>query len=127
MTPLDRLIHTCLWPLRVVFILALAWVTKQMLTDNPVAMSALFWDKLLHIGAWGFIVGLGYLAYQLKTGWCYMVLAIFAYSVVIEVLQPILANREFSVFDILANAIGCITAGKMCPILTNLVNQKLSH
>ncbi len=85
-----------------------------MLTDNPVAMSALFWDKFLHAGAWGFMVGLGYIAYQRSSGWFWFVLSILTYSIALEVLQPIVANRFFSFGDILANSLGCLIAGVCC-------------
>ena len=104
-----------LWPSRALFIIVLAWVSQQMLTDNPTPMAVLFWDKLLHVGAWGWVMGLAYLAYQRHLGWYRVVLAIFAYSILLETLQPIIATRQFSWLDIIANGVGCIIAGFACP------------
>ena len=106
-----------LWPSRIVFITVLAWVSQQMLTDNPTPMAVLFWDKLLHVGAWGWVMGLAYLAYQQPRGWYRVALAVFAYSVLLEALQPIVATRQFSWLDIVANGVGCTIGGVACPYL----------
>ena len=86
-----------------------------MLTSNPEPLLALMWDKFLHFGAWGLLTTLGYCSCRTQRHFTILTIAIAAYSVLMEVLQPLVAQRFFSLADIAANGLGCITALLLAP------------
>ena len=104
-----------LWPSRLVFIATTIFISQQMLTSSPVSISISVWDKFMHFGAWGLLVTLGYCSCRSQQHFIILSVNIFLYSVFIEILQPLVAQRFFDVGDILANGLGCLTAVLLVP------------
>ena len=112
-----------LWLGRLFFTLALIFITQQMLTDTPIALSFSVWDKLLHFGVWGLMVGVGYYVNQSRRVFTYLSLAIFTYSPMLEILQPLVSQRSFSIGDIIGNALGCLFAYWLVPKASKLLRR----
>ncbi len=91
------------WPL-LVFVSAMAWLPVR----NP-ALTQQHPDKLNHIAAFVVLTVMLYLGYP-EIRIAHVVLLMFAYGLLIEVVQYLLAYRHFSTGDILADAVG-ITLG----------------
>ena len=64
-------------------------------------------DKLLHFSGYVLFIISAMIAYQKRLGLMFILL--FAYSVMIELIQYFLPYRSFEVMDILANVSGLIT------------------
>ena len=107
--------HWSLWPSRLLFVAALVFISQQMLTNAPVSVLASFWDKLSHFSAWGLLVTLGYCSCRSQRHFIAVAIAIFVYSIFMEILQPLVAQRFFSFADIVANGLGCLTAMLLVP------------
>ncbi|MFT7222490.1 MAG: VanZ family protein [Cellvibrionaceae bacterium] len=99
-----------LGPFRLLLFLALVLVTQQMLTNTPASIFASIWDKLLHFFAWGLIFFLAYGASQSRRSFMLLSLAILIYSLILEMLQPLVSQRIFSMGDILSNVTGGVFA-----------------
>ena len=104
-----------LWPSRLLFVAAIIFISQQMLTNVPVTALASVWDKLSHFSAWALLVTLGYCSCRSQRRFPIIAIAVFIYSVFMEILQPIVAQRFFSLGDILANGLGCFTAMLLIP------------
>ena len=113
-----------LWPSRLLFLSTVIFISQQMLTDNPVTLSLSVWDKLSHFGAWGLVVTLGYYSCRLQQHFIIAAIVIFIYSICVEILQPIIAQRFFSFGDIIANGLGCLTAAFLVPRVDQWLHQK---
>ena len=105
-----------LWPSRFLLFATVIFISQQMLTDNPVDLSPVsVWDKFLHFSAWGLVVILGYCSYRSQRHFIMAAIAVFIYSTFIEILQPLVAQRFFSLGDIVANGLGCFIAALLAP------------
>ena len=113
-----------LWLSRLLFLATAIFISQQMLTDNPVTVSLLVWDKLAHFGVWGFIVTLSYYSCRSQRHFIIASITVFVYSICIEILQPIMAQRFFSFGDILANGLGCLTAMLLVPRVDQWLYRK---
>ena len=114
-----------LWPSRLLLVASVLFISQQMLTDSPVSVSVSVWDKLVHFGAWGLVVTLGYYSCRSQQHFIRVAITVFVYSTLIEILQPIVAQRFFSFGDIAANGLGCLTAMLLVPIVDQWLYQKL--
>lgn len=90
------------------FIVLTAIATYLLLTPLPGAVFQSSNDKLLHVIGW---MGL---TLSLRIAWptlrfhYWAVMAVFLYSVLLELLQNLVPQRHFSVLDLLANGAGVI-------------------
>jgi VanZ family protein len=73
------------------------------------------WDKANHVLAFGVLTLLGCLAYPGRTA--RIVLALFAYGVLIEVLQSFTGYRSAEVLDLLADAVGLAVGWRLMLLL----------
>ncbi|CAH0992673.1 hypothetical protein SIN8267_02806 [Sinobacterium norvegicum] len=106
---------------RLLFIAVIVLVIQQSLTPLPAKVFIDSWDKALHIAAW-FVVSLtGYLAYGYLSRRRLLLLWVFVFSVVVELGQLCVAGRFFSLFDLVANAIGCLSAWAVISMLERFV------
>ena len=116
-----------LWPSRLLLAATVLFISQQMLTNNPVSVSISVWDKLSHFVAWGLVVTLGYYSCRSQRHFITIAITVFVYSTLVEILQPILAQRFFSFGDIVANGLGCLTAMLLVPIVDQWLYQKLCN
>jgi len=94
----------------VLFAFLVAGITYLALTPISHDVSTLCWDKMNHVAAYlclGILIDLGFMT-GARLGWKACLL--FGYSVLIETAQHFIPNRQFSGYDVLANAIGLIFA-----------------
>lgn len=68
-------------------------------------------DKLLHFTGYIIFIISAMIAFRIRHG--YIFICLFAYSVMIEVIQYFLPYRTFSVMDILANLAGLFAGSVM--------------
>ena len=97
------------------FVVAVIIITQQMLTNRPLSLSALFWDKSLHFSAWALLVALGCCSCRSRSCVFTVGISVFLYSVCVEALQGFVGHRTFSLSDILANGFGCLAAMLLAP------------
>jgi len=99
------------------FALLLVGITYLALTPITHAVSTFCWDKLNHLGAYlclGILADIGFLT-GTRMGWKLSLLLL--YSVLIESAQHVIPTRQFSGYDILANALGLMIAYGVLRIL----------
>ena len=113
-----------LWLSRLLFLATAIFISQQMLTDNPVTVSISVWDKFAHFGVWGLVVTLSYYSCRSQRHFIIASITVFVYSICIEILQPIMAQRFFSFGDILANGLGCLTAMLLVPRVDQWLYRK---
>ena len=92
------------------FFLLTGYATYYSLAPSPGDTFDLFWDKALHFICWFVLLMSLKLPWILRPKLWLGALVLFAYSILIEVLQFLMPPREFSAFDIIANASGIISA-----------------
>jgi VanZ family protein len=91
------------------FLFLTTYATYLSLTPNPGDVFASVWDKFLHVICWlGLCLSLRIAVTQTRY-FPAAALGLFAYSILIEIVQHTLPPREFSVADIVANAVGIIS------------------
>ncbi len=100
-------------------VLSLAWVLiiiiASFLPKRNIPEITLIWspDKLVHLFIYAVLAILIALSIQTKRGnsiWKYFLIIIICavFGSIIEILQPILTDRHFETYDILANIVGAI-------------------
>ena len=100
--------HIELWTggVRILFVLAFIVLTVEALIPSTPSGAPMFFDKVLHFGAFFVFTGLAMLALP-RTRLFHIVTAVTAYGILIEILQGSMGmGRTASLFDILANIAG---------------------
>jgi VanZ family protein len=69
-------------------------------------LSVSFWDKGLHIGAYGIFTLLAWWGFREDRMFYYAVLFIIAYGIGLEFAQLLSPGRQMSILDVLANILG---------------------
>ncbi|ROS05062.1 VanZ like protein [Sinobacterium caligoides] len=95
---------------RLCFWLILLFVSQQSLVPQPAQVFENSWDKALHFTAWFGVSVAAYLAYGYHSRGLKVILAVFAYAVLVECGQLWVPGRFFSLLDMLANGLGCLLA-----------------
>ncbi len=90
------------------FWLFLIFCSYLSLTSAPPQAMQTVSDKLLHASGYLALYLSCSIAYPLANHRIRKLAALLSYSILIEVLQHFIPNRGFSVFDILANAVGLV-------------------
>ena len=85
-----------------------ALVTTLSLLPPPELPSVDIWDKAAHSIAYGALMLLGGIGYRLRLSLQQIALLLFVFGVAIEIIQYRMPGREFSLQDMLANAIGIV-------------------
>jgi len=67
-------------------------------------------DKFTHLLAFGYLTGAFMLAYRRWSTWQRTAVVMFAYGVLIEVVQAFLPYRSFDLRDLLADGVGIVVA-----------------
>ncbi|ETW98418.1 MAG: hypothetical protein ETSY2_42850 [Candidatus Entotheonella gemina] len=67
-------------------------------------------DKFMHVLAFGYLTGAFSIAYRHWTTWLRTAGLLFAYAVLIEVVQAFIPNRECSWLDLVADGIAILMA-----------------
>jgi VanZ family protein len=87
-------------------LILISWLSVASLPELP---SINLWDKAGHALAYGVLMLLGGVAYRYQKTLIEIALLIFSYGAVIELVQYMLPDRQFSFLDMLANSIGIVT------------------
>ncbi|MBE2985042.1 VanZ family protein [Campylobacter sp. RM9344] len=90
-------------------------------TSRKITVNELFWDKTNHILAFFVLYVLLNLAFELK--FWYKFVLLLAYGIQIELVQSLLPNRFFSLFDVLADSVG-ITLGAIFTIIFTKIKHE---
>jgi VanZ family protein len=98
------------WGLRAVFFLSLLGATHQSLVPRPISALEPIWDKYLHLICWGGLALMLYVAYRPSKAISLQWIALFLYSIAIELGQILVPGRFFSGEDIIANGLGIVLA-----------------
>jgi len=92
------------------FIILLGYATYLSLTPSPGELFESSWDKLWHAGGWFALTLSLRLAWPtLRLPW-WAAFGLLLYSLLIEVLQHYSPNRQFDLYDLIANGIGILLA-----------------
>ena len=110
------------------FFVLTGYATWLSVTPQPGEVLEVFWDKPLHTLGWLALCLSLRLALPFHHSIHPAAAWLFAYSILIEVIQHFVPSRQFSVLDILANgagillALGCIrlTAAPACRMLEKM-------
>ena len=90
------------------FWLFLLTATYLSLTSSPPGAIEVFSDKILHSAGYFMLLLSWDLAYSPNRKLSEKILLLLIYSIIIEIIQHFIPNREFSGLDILANLTGLI-------------------
>ncbi len=91
------------------FIVLAGYVTWLNIAPLSFGDIEFFWDDLAHASCW-LILCLSLRLALPRRKFIYPAVWLFAYSVLVEVVQHFLPYREFSMLDILANGVGVLLA-----------------
>ncbi len=92
---------------RVLLLLLLIVVTWLALTPEPPRDADLGWDKANHLAAFGSLAFSSVWAlWQRPRQWLWLVLALLAYGIGIEIAQSFLPPREADWHDVVADSLG---------------------
>jgi VanZ family protein len=106
-SPGYRLYLIATWNL---FIVLTGYGTYLSLVPAPGAAFEQVWDKLLHVTGW-FVLTLSLRAAWPKPRLPWLaVFGLLAYSLLIEILQDTVPNRQFDLWDLVSNGIGILLA-----------------
>jgi VanZ family protein len=100
--------------LRLQFPLLLALATYLSLTPQPGEVFASYSDKFLHVLCWGGLYGSLRLALLGREHWVISAISLLIYASLVEFLQNLSPEREFSILDMGANALGISLALLFC-------------
>lgn len=92
------------------FVVLTGYASYLSLVPSPGSVFESVWDKLLHVICW-FVLTLSLrLAWPMPRFPWWAPLALFGYSLLVEMLQYVAPGREFSPYDLVGNALGIIVA-----------------
>jgi len=101
--------------------------TYLSLVSDPGPVFVSVWDKLLHVICWFVLLLSLRLAWQRLPGFYWGALGLFAYSTLIEILQTLNPDRQFSLGDVIANgvgiALGCVVAHWGYPMVERVLKK----
>jgi len=95
--------------------------TYYLLAPSPGDSFDNVWDKALHFAGWFILLCSLKIPWLLRSKFWLPALLLFAYSILLEVLQQFSPPREFSVNDMLANGLGILTAFAILLLLNPLL------
>lgn len=98
---------------RGLFFILLILIAYLALTPVSHSVSTLCWDKLNHLAAYFCLGVLADIAFRTGERLFPKLLLLMAYSALIETAQQYIPARQFSLFDILANALGLLMAAAL--------------
>lgn len=107
------------------FFLLTAIATYYLVAPSPGDTFANVWDKALHAACWFILV------LSLKLPWLWRskfwlgALLLFVYSIVLESLQQLTPERQFSVLDMLANGVGVLVGYILLWLIDPLIKKVL--
>ncbi len=104
---------------RGLFLILLVFITYLALTPVSHSVSTLCWDKLNHLAAYFCLCVLADMAFRTGEGLFSKILLLMAYSALIETAQQYIPARQFTFFDILANALGLVIAAMLIHAFKN--------
>lgn len=110
--------------LKKLFFIYLTIILYLAVTPQEVEVIKNSWDKLNHFAAFFVLYILLYFTFR-KLDIFYKSLISFAFGFFIESVQYFLPNREFSLFDILADIIGIILAILVLKTLCYFINIRV--
>jgi len=92
------------------FWIPLAWTTYMAFTPATGPSMFELSDKLLHCLAFGYLMIALWLAHGPRLGLAVAIAWLAGYGFAIEAIQAVLPYRDFSVLDLLADAVGLVAA-----------------
>lgn len=107
------------------FLITIVAVEFLATTSKQIAINEVFWDKTNHILAFFVLYVLLNFGFKLKN--LSKILILLAYGIQIEIVQSMLPNRFFSLFDIVADCIGIMFGALFCIFITNLITKRVKN
>lgn len=107
------------------FVVLTGYATYLSLVPNPGSVFESVWDKLLHVVCW-FVLTL-----SLRVAWptprfpWWAALGLFAYSLMVEILQHLTPERDFSPYDLVGNGVGVIAGYSLALLIWPPVEKHL--
>lgn len=106
------------------FIVLIGYGTYLSLVPAPGAAFENVWDKLLHLSGW-FVLTLA-----LRVAWprprmpWWTIFSLLVYSLIIELLQEAVPNRQFELWDLVSNGIGILLAYSLSLLVWPHIERK---
>lgn len=118
--------HTTFW--RIVLVISTLAILFLATTSSPYPIPASASDKINHILAFAYLAVVARLAWPALSG-LWLLPALMAYGLGIEIIQAFLPHRDFSLADLAADLIGCAIGLLPCPRFLNVrsLSQSRRH
>ncbi len=116
-----RMLFNQLTLARLGLVVCLLCVTTLALLPITEIPGFMVWDKANHFIAFVVLTGLLYFSFEKIKIFTLIILPLFGYGFLLEVIQGLTEYRVFSMFDLLADAIGIMAGIVVCRLIRKYV------